>query len=800
MISRSLIIKILLFVVTLVGLFLSLHVEIGEDALDMLPDTSLQGDFKLLQQLGMVNRIFISLELPAEIDSDAAAPAPELLASAGSLGKDLSESPLFNEVFYRLPEGYEFRLASQLKKYLPVLAARSDLRRFEDLMKPERMREKLREDFLALNSLAGLAMRKYIQQDPLGFTNVILQKMTALRGTLNLNIHDGFFVSTDGRHCLLWAESDIPLTASGNAALVNQRIDDALARSLEGGVKARIIGPLPHTLANAETIRRDLGRLLPVAIVALIVFLLLFLRDWRALLLIAMPFLAAPPAIALLAGVYGEVSAMALGFGIVLLGIGVDFAVHIYVSVRSGSDTKIPEDLRGSLLMAFLTTVGVFAVLLLSMVPAHRQMALLAIAGLSWSLFLAWQLVPLLAGRNGGAIAEELSIVEPARLLGIANHRRPLKISLWLLLLAAGISVWPSLRYNGDLKALDVPSPSVNEDQRVFTETWGGDKDQAFVVAVAGQQSEVFNINDRVYEILADEGKAAEAQSLAMLLPGPLRQAKNIGRWRKFQDTRLPGFEGELRQAAVESGFTANAFQPFIDWLKSEPEVLAAADLLDGPLHPFIFSLFRKASGVDGPAGEDTIFLAATIVPDNAENKAVLDRLNHDVAGVTVLSNSRWRQKVEKDLKSDILRLSMVAALLVIMICALFFRRLRPVIAVLAPVTSALAAMALFAAQNGRELNSMHALMGIMVIGLSVDYGIFIARSCLTGIDHKTFLAVSVCAVSTLSGFGVLSFAVHPALHAIGVTVLVGIGAAWPTALFITPALLGHCECGRQRQ
>jgi hypothetical protein len=90
----------------------------------------------------------------------------------------------------------------------------------------------------------------------------------------------------------------------------------------------------------------------------------------------------------------------------------------------------------------------------------------------------------------------------------------------------------------------------------------------------------------------------------------------------------------------------------------------------------------------------------------------------------------------------------------------------------------------------------MHALMGIMVIGLSVDYGIFTARSCQTGVDGQAFLAVSICAVSTLSGFGVLGFAAHPALHALGVTVLVGIGAAWPTALFITPVLLTRWDGG----
>jgi len=98
--------------------------------------------------------------------------------------------------------------------------------------------------------------------------------------------------------------------------------------------------------------------------------------------------------------------------------------------------------------------------------------------------------------------------------------------------------------------------------------------------------------------------------------------------------------------------------------------------------------------------------------------------------------------------------------------------------------------MSLFVVLTGGELNIMHALMGIMVIGLSVDYGIFIVPSCPTLFASRAFMAVSFWAISTFSGFGVLCFFSLPALHALGVTVLVGIGAAWPTALFITPVLL----------
>jgi len=110
---------------------------------------------------------------------------------------------------------------------------------------------------------------------------------------------------------------------------------------------------------------------------------------------------------------------------------------------------------------------------------------------------------------------------------------------------------------------------------------------------------------------------------------------------------------------------------------------------------------------------------------------------------------------------------------------------------VLAPVLSALASMAVFSYVKGAELNMMHLLMGIMVIGLSVDYGIFIVCSRSRSGPSVSFTGVSICAASSLIGFGVLSLAQHPALNALGLTVLMGIGAAWPTALWITPLILG---------
>jgi hypothetical protein len=777
--------NLFLLLLVLFGAYRAWQVQVEENALDLLPGEALRGDLELLQDLGVVNQVFISLETPSAGEGGGA--PPELLAGAQALGEGLAASPLFREVFYRLPPGYEFGLAETMRRYLPVLAGPEDLAEIEARLAPERLRERLRQAFLELNSPTGLLLARQVRTDPLDFMGLGLNKLANLRGRLRLTVQDGYFVSGDGRHCLLWGESVTALTGSGPATLVQAELDRLLAVALPAGVKARVIGPLPHTLANANTIRSDLARLLPAALVALVLVLLLVLRDWRGLVVVAIPFLAAPPAVAILALIYPQPSAMALGFGIVLLGIGVDFAVHLYLGSRvEHGRLLVSPRLRSSLLLAATTTISVFVVLLFSQVPAHRQMATLAIVGLLLALLLAWRLIPLLPGRGReGQGKAVFCLVRPG------GRSAVLIVAAWLLLLAGGIGGWSQLQYNGDLKSLDVPTQQVREDEQVFLSTWGREGEQALVVAVAAETGAALDLNDRVYAGLAASGPPAGVQSLAPILPGPTRQRQNLRAWQDFWSSRLPTLQRDLAWAAAEQGFAPGAFKSFLDGLAGDPVPLAPEVLIDGPLRPLLHGLFRQAPGSGEGHGA---YLVTTLVPDNPDTAAILSTLPVEIPGVRLLSNSRWRQEMDVLLKGDIIRLTTIAALAVLLICLVVFRNFRIMLAVLAPVLSAQAAMALFAGLTTGELNLMHLLMGIMVIGLSVDYGIFVVTGCLEGVAGHTSLAVTLCALSTLSGFGVLALAAHPALHALGVTVLVGIGAAWPTALLVSPVLAGVRE------
>lgn len=780
-------INILVLLGVLLGGYLALGVNVEENAMDLLPGEALRGDMELLQQLGVVNQVYISLECDQAAVGGSSAP-PELLKSAGAVGAALAESPLFREVFYRLPVGYEFALASTMHRYLPVLLDPYDHKEIDTRLAPVALDQRMRQAFLTLNNPTGLLMAKLVQKDPLDLTGVMLSKLASLRGRLRLTVQDGFFISEDGRHCLLWAESVTPLIASTPATAVKAELDRVLAKNLEKGVRARLIGPLPHTLSNSETIKSDLARLLPFDIVVLLLVLFLALRTWQSLVVVLIPFLAAPPALALLSMFYPRISAMSLGFGIVLLGSGADYAIHLYLGAKvENGRAVVPKGLRRSLFVASCTTFAVFIALLFSHVPSHRQMASLAIFGMAFSLILAVRLVPPLGAYKK---SEPAALAAMRRL--IVPPRRGWAIVLlagWFLLLAGGVVGWSKLHYNGDLKTMDTPTAEVKADEREFLATWAKGGEQAFVVATGDSPEAALDLNDRVYARLTETKSLTGVQSLAPVLPGPTRQARNGAAWQEFWAARLPTLQPALERAATAQGFAPGAFAPFMTEVGRPAPLLSATVLTDGPLHPFMAAMFRQVPAVEGGKGQH--YLATTLVPDGPETAGVLDSLARDIPGIRVLSNTRWRHQVDVLMRSDILNIIAGASLVVLLICFLAFRNIRDLLATLAPVLSAQAAMAVFAWLTGGELNMMHLLMGILVIGMSVDYGIFIVTACREGLSAHTFLAISLCALSTLSGFGVLAFAVHPALSALGLTVLIGIGAAWPTALWISPVLAG---------
>jgi len=107
----------------------------------------------------------------------------------------------------------------------------------------------------------------------------------------------------------------------------------------------------------------------------------------------------------------------------------------------------------------------------------------------------------------------------------------------------------------------------------------------------------------------------------------------------------------------------------------------------------------------------------------------------------------------------------------------------------LVPVVTSLAVVLGVLRISGLSLNAPSIIAAMVVVGLSIDYGIFMVYSCHFRLNTGTPTAVSLSAWTTLIGAGVLVFAQHPLLFFIGVTLVSGVGAGFLTANFLIPPL-----------
>ena len=86
----------------------------------------------------------------------------------------------------------------------------------------------------------------------------------------------------------------------------------------------------------------------------------------------------------------------------------------------------------------------------------------------------------------------------------------------------------------------------------------------------------------------------------------------------------------------------------------------------------------------------------------------------------------------------------------------------------------------------GTPFQLFNVLALILLLGMGIDYGIFLTEHRS---DDAAWLAVCVGAASTWLSFGLLSLSATPALHAFGLTLLLGIGLVWLISPLFRPAV-----------
>ena len=185
--------------------------------------------------------------------------------------------------------------------------------------------------------------------------------------------------------------TDVPITdVSGSEALL-QSLETLLQVMLPKGVKPTLLSGHAYTRANAQAIKLDLKRILTLSCLGLGLLFGLMVRTWRVLFVLLVPGIAYLAGLSAVSLAYPVVSGITLGFGGVLIGISVDFALHVFMALRQehGKPGVILGSVARPVAFSYLTTAAAFSIMLLSDLPGVRQLSVFSLAGLSCALLVS---------------------------------------------------------------------------------------------------------------------------------------------------------------------------------------------------------------------------------------------------------------------------------------------------------------------------------------------------------------------------------------------------------------------------
>ena len=135
--------------------------------------------------------------------------------------------------------------------------------------------------------------------------------------------------------------------------------------------------------------------------------------------------------------------------------------------------------------------------------------------------------------------------------------------------------------FNVSLSSMNTVSKETIAAGDLFADVWGNIYGKIYLMTEGRSVKELQEKGDNLLAMMAPDMQSGVLSSgfvPSMMFPGQDRRQRNLANWEKFWNpSRVGRFKRALAEAAVTTGFTADAFQPFYRLL--DPDYTPPADI-----------------------------------------------------------------------------------------------------------------------------------------------------------------------------------------------------------------------------
>ncbi|MFT7620991.1 MAG: preprotein translocase subunit SecF [Myxococcota bacterium] len=222
---------------------------------------------------------------------------------------------------------------------------------------------------------------------------------------------DGYLVADEGRLVLMRIRSMKDVSDDRFAAPIIAGIQKVMTERVPDGLTWGVTG-VPVMVAEEQAgLKRDLPLTSAVSAVGCLLIFFIAYRSVRGTLVVFLPLAAGTAwALATAALLIGSLNLVTSAFAVILIGMGVDFSVHLFTRIRderkdgTGPREATRRGLIGTgpaVLTGAVTSAAAFGAMALTDFRAVRELGIIAGSGLILVLIAAFVLMPLVLGREG---------------------------------------------------------------------------------------------------------------------------------------------------------------------------------------------------------------------------------------------------------------------------------------------------------------------------------------------------------------------------------------------------------------
>ncbi len=549
-------------------------------------------------------------------------------------------------------------------------------------------------------------------------------------------------------------------------------LDKATAAAREGDPNVRVVAagiPL-HAEAAAAQANLEMNVIGWGSLAAVLLLVWLAFRSLRPIVLVGLSLLVGTAAaLSVTAIVFDRVHLITLVFGASLVGVAEDFGIHYFVTRQASAQMSPPRVMRfllPGMALALSTSVVAYLALGIAPFPGLRQMALFSAAGLVAAFLTVVCWFPLL---DRGALRPTRvstwlagSLARWPR-VGV-DRRSLLLLGALALFIAAGVA---RVRIVDDVRQLQSSPQALIDAQRTAGRLLGTPSPAQFVVVRGATPDQVLEREEAVKTALAPvvaSGALAGFLSVSDWVPSAARQRA---------DAALSGKQESAVRERVARALGGAVPSP----ARTPPEALLTLPAwLAHPVSDTLRHLWLDREG-DGYA---SVMLLRGL--DNPATMPAVRSILVKVQGV------EWVDHVA-DLSALLRHYRVLMSWLLLagaggVALMLAWRYGRQGWRALAPTLLAAAFSVALLGWLGVPLQLFSVLALALLLGVGVDYGIFLLEHPGDGLSWS---AIVLGAASTLLAFGLLALSSTPALHAFGMTMLSGVGAVWMLSPWFRP-------------